>query len=246
VSHLSALEVDGGRVDHGEPLRVDDPPAQAAAVFADELERHGLDVRGTPASATAPPAGVGVATVSSPPLAALVQRMLTVSDIDLAESLGRLLADRAGLSSTFAGAARAVRTGLAGLGIPVAGLRLHDASGLSHLDRVAPRTLVAAVRIASSAGERLESIGQGLPIAGLTGTLADRYRHGPALAGAGVVRAKTGTLAGVSALAGQLVDADGRMLDFAFLTDRAALPAPAEAGLDRLAAALAACHCGET
>jgi serine-type D-Ala-D-Ala carboxypeptidase/endopeptidase (penicillin-binding protein 4) len=243
VSHLSALEVDGGRVDHGEPLRVADPAVQAAAVFADELERRGLDVRGSPRPAAAPAAGLGIATVSSPPLAALVQRMLTVSDNDLAESLGRLLARREGRPATFAGAAAAVRSRLTDLGVPTDGLRLHDASGLSHLDRVAPRTLVAAVRVAATGGGRLESVVQGLPVAGLTGTLADRYRHGPTRAAAGVVRAKTGTLAGVSALAGQLVDADGRLLDFAFLTDRAALPEPAEAGLDRLAAALSACHC---
>jgi D-alanyl-D-alanine carboxypeptidase/D-alanyl-D-alanine-endopeptidase (penicillin-binding protein 4) len=246
VSHLSPLEVDGGRVDHGEPLRVADPSAQAASLFAAELESRGLDVRGRPRRAAAPAAGLGIATVPSPPLAALVQRMLTVSDNDLAESLGRQLARREGLPATFAGAADAVRSRLTDLGIPVAGLRLHDASGLSHLDRVAPRTLVAAVRVAATGGGRLESVVQGLPVAGLTGTLADRYRHGPARAAAGVVRAKTGTLAGVSALAGQLVDADGRLLDFAFLTDRAALPEPAEAGLDRLAAALAACHCSSS
>lgn len=244
VSHLSPLEVDGGRVDHDEPLRVDDPAAQAATLFAADLERRGVDVRGEPAPAVAPSGGLGIAAVTSPPLSALVQRMLTVSDNDLAESIGRALARRRDLPPTFAGAAAAVRGGLDDLGVPVGGLRLYDASGLSHLDRVAPRTLAAVVRLAATGGARLQPVVQGLPVAGLTGTLADRYRHGGARAGAGVVRAKTGTLAGVSALAGQVVDADGRLLDFAFLTDHAALPAPAEAALDRLAAALAGCHCG--
>ena len=244
VSHLSPLEVDAGRVDHGEPPRVSDPPAQAATLFVHELERRGLDVRGRPAPAAAPSGGLGISAVSSPPLSVLVQRMLTVSDNDLAESLGRLLARREGFPASFAGEAAAVSARLAGLGVPTERLRLRDASGLSHLDRVTPRTLAAVVRLAATGGARLQGIVQGLPVAGLTGTLADRYRRGPARAGAGVVRAKTGTLAGVNALAGQVVDADGRLLDFAFLTDHAALPSTAEAGLDRLAAALARCHCG--
>jgi D-alanyl-D-alanine carboxypeptidase/D-alanyl-D-alanine-endopeptidase (penicillin-binding protein 4) len=58
------------------------------------------------------------------------------------------------------------------------------------------------------------------------------------------VRAKTGTLLGVNALAGTVVTADGRLLGFAVLAD-AASPAvvSAETALDRVTAALAACGC---
>jgi D-alanyl-D-alanine carboxypeptidase/D-alanyl-D-alanine-endopeptidase (penicillin-binding protein 4) len=81
---------------------------------------------------------------------------------------------------------------------------------------------------------------EGLPVAGFTGTLADRYRRPPAVAGAGLTRAKTGTLAGVNALAGLTVDAAGRLLVFAFITDTAVGPDATEAALDRLAARIAA------
>jgi D-alanyl-D-alanine carboxypeptidase/D-alanyl-D-alanine-endopeptidase (penicillin-binding protein 4) len=84
----------------------------------------------------------------------------------------------------------------------------------------------------------------GLPVAGWSGTLVDRYLAGRDRSGAGVVRAKTGTLTGVSALAGLVHDADGRLLVFAFDADRVRSTDAADAALDGLAAGLARCGCG--
>jgi D-alanyl-D-alanine carboxypeptidase/D-alanyl-D-alanine-endopeptidase (penicillin-binding protein 4) len=157
--------------------------------------------------------------------------------------LGRAVARRSGRAASFAGEARSIKAAVRRLGVPVDGIRLYDASGLSRLDRVTPRALAAVLRIVAARPESIAPVAQGLPVAGLTGTLADRYRHGRPEQASGVLRAKTGTLAGVSALAGQVVDADGRLLLFAFLTDRAALPSTTETALDRLVARLSACGC---
>ena len=83
----------------------------------------------------------------------------------------------------------------------------------------------------------------GLPVAAWSGTLADRYLTGRSRAGAGNVRAKTGTLTGVSALAGVVRDRGGRVLVFAFVADRTSSTPAAEAALDALAARLATCIC---
>ena len=245
VSRLSPLEVDEGRLSAGLTApRASDPARQAAVAFRRALRIAGATVRGRVLPAAAPAAGLGIAAVSSPSFPALVQRMLTDSDNDLAEALGRVLARQDGRPATFAGAAASVLAAVRRLGVPTQGVRLYDASGLSRDDRVTPRTLVGVLRLAAGGDPTLAPLLAGLPVAGFTGTLADRYRHGPARGGAGVVRAKTGTLAGVSALAGQVVDADGRLLTFAFLADHVPLPAPAEQVLDRLASTLARCGCG--
>ena len=59
------------------------------------------------------------------------------------------------------------------------------------------------------------------------------------------MRAKTGTLTGVSALAGIATDLDGTSLAFFLVADRVALLKTLDArdALDDAAAALAGCHC---
>ena len=245
VAPVSALEVDEGRLTgftslHPQP-RVGDPAASAAAEFGKALVAAGVRVAPGVRRGSAPDVGP-IATVQSPPVSALVQRMLTDSDNDLAEALARMVAVHQHLPPTFTGAARAIAAALRDDGLAVDALRLNDGSGLSTLDRASARLLVAVLRLIAQRPE-LRPITAGLPVAGFTGTLGDRYRARESRAGAGVVRAKTGTLAGVNTLAGTVVDADGRLLVFAFLTNRATDPDSTEQALDRLAAQLARCGC---
>ncbi|WP_055750148.1 D-alanyl-D-alanine carboxypeptidase/D-alanyl-D-alanine-endopeptidase [Frankia sp. AvcI1] len=243
VTPVSALELDAGRSAPGaEGPRSPTPAAAATAAFAGALTAAGIPV-GAIGTGTAEAGATRVASVDSPPVRVLVERMLTESDNDLAESLGRLVALRRGLPPSFAGAAKAVTDTVTELGIPTAGMALNDVSGLSTADLIAPATLVALLRAAVlPTRPALRTVLTGLPVAGFSGTLNDRYATADTAPGAGDVRAKTGTLRNVSSLAGQLVDADGRLLLFAFLS-------PAEEGggtkaaLDRVAAALAGCGC---
>lgn len=242
VSPVVALMVDEGRVRPNRRARNPDPAAVAAAAFGARLVARGITVRGRPqpAPVAATASGAELAAVSSPPVPDLVARMLTASDNDIAEALGREVAGRAGLPRSFAGAAaaigRAVSAAAGTRGEP--GLALRDASGLSPLDRATPAAL-AALLVAAASRPALHPIFAGLPVAGFSGTLSDRFRHGPAAAAAGVVRAKTGTLSVVSALAGIVVDRAGVALTFAFLAPNPGSRTRAEAALDRLAAALA-------
>lgn len=239
VSRLSPLEVNEGRLAAGSTApRATDSARQAAGVFDKALRRAGLDIQGRPLAAPAPASALGIAAVDSAPIPALVQRMLTSSDNDLAEALGRVIARHDGQPATFTGAASAVTAAVQHLGVPTTGLHLDDASGLSRNDRVSVRTLVDVITAALHR-PTLGPLLAGLPIAGFTGTLADRYRKGVSRSGGGVVRAKTGTLAGVNALAGQVVDVGGRLLVFAVLADHVPSPTAAEQALDRIAAALA-------
>ncbi|WP_234106572.1 D-alanyl-D-alanine carboxypeptidase/D-alanyl-D-alanine endopeptidase, partial [Streptomyces venezuelae] len=162
-----------------------------------------------------------------------------IRDSDLAEALARQTALARKQPASFDGAAKAVRDELARLGLPVAGARFADGSGLDRRDRVSAALLTGLLtRAADPARPALRPLLTGLPVGGFTGTLAGRFDTAPATAGAGLVRAKTGTLTGVNTLAGTVVTADGRLLAFAFLAGRTLSPYEAQPALDRLSAAL--------
>jgi D-alanyl-D-alanine carboxypeptidase/D-alanyl-D-alanine-endopeptidase (penicillin-binding protein 4) len=91
---------------------------------------------------------------------------------------------------------------------------------------------------------RLWPILTGLSVAGWDGSLVEQGRFtGPAATAYGAVRAKTGSLTGVSGMVGVLTDADGRQLIFAFVADRAPSEAATRIAIDDLAAALVGCGC---
>ncbi|MFQ6147480.1 D-alanyl-D-alanine carboxypeptidase/D-alanyl-D-alanine-endopeptidase [Streptomyces seoulensis] len=243
VARVTALTADEARTDgsaSGPAPRADDPAADAARAFGRFLAGHGVKVT-DPGPSKATGRARTLASVSSPPLSDVVERMLTNSDNDIAEALARQTAAASGEHADFAGGARAIAARLKKLGLPLAGARFHDGSGLDRDDRLTANLLTALLRTAADpARPGLRPVLTGLPVAGFTGTLADRYAADGA---AGIVRAKTGTLTGVNTLAGTAVDRDGRLLVFAFLTDGTTDPQAAQSALDTTATALTACGC---
>jgi D-alanyl-D-alanine carboxypeptidase/D-alanyl-D-alanine-endopeptidase (penicillin-binding protein 4) len=113
----------------------------------------------------------------------------------LLKQLGTLVAGR---GTTAAGASFVAQT-LAEAGIPLAGVRVVDGSGLSQLDRATARELAGILEAAWADGEIRPLVFAALPVAGVSGTLSHRMRHLPAR---GNVVAKTGTTAIASALSG--------------------------------------------
>ncbi|MFI8093070.1 D-alanyl-D-alanine carboxypeptidase/D-alanyl-D-alanine-endopeptidase [Streptomyces sp. NPDC086080] len=242
IAAVTPLMVDEARTDDsvsGPAPRVPDPAADAARKFGDLLTEHGIKVT-PPGASKATTRATTLATVSSPPLAALVERMLTHSDNDLAEALARHTALATGKPADFAGGGAAITARLQQLGLPLKGADVKDGSGLDRRDKLTADLLTALlVKAGDPARPELRPALTGLPVAGFTGTLAGRYGDGAA----GVVRAKTGTLTGVNTLAGTVVDKDGRLLAFAFLANDTTGPDAAQSALDKAATALAACGC---
>ena len=197
---LSALIVDRGRVGRYTSR---DPALAAAQLFRAALIRVGVHVSGAAAHGAADEAAVPLGEVDSPTLGAIVRWMDRVSDNFTAEMLVKELgAVQSGRGTTAAGVG--VITGLlAEAGVPLAGVRLVDGSGLSLLDRLTPNALVSLLSVMWNDDDvRLELLSS-LPVAGRTGTLHDRMRTGPAT---GIVRAKTGTTSNASALSGFVAD----------------------------------------
>ncbi|WP_426997685.1 D-alanyl-D-alanine carboxypeptidase/D-alanyl-D-alanine endopeptidase [Pseudarthrobacter sp. N5] len=262
---LYPLALNSARYD---PLKTTGPRPQDSAIttaeaFAAELKTagaaSGLTVApgvgrsGSEAAASGGPAtGSGgdagpevLAEVQSATVSQQVDLMLQTSDNYLAEALGRMSAHADGLPAGNDGATATVMKQLTGLGVNVDTMRLADVSGLALGNRVSARQFAEVVRaITSGPDPRLRNALAGFPVAGLTGTLDDRYGDDSTAGGAGLVRAKTGTLNSVIALSGYVVDAEGRLLVFSFIGN-GLMPGAAgnKAALDRSASALASCGC---
>ncbi|WP_344321022.1 D-alanyl-D-alanine carboxypeptidase/D-alanyl-D-alanine endopeptidase [Streptomyces macrosporus] len=248
IAPVTALMVNEGRLDEstrGPAPRSADPARDAAEAFADRLRDRGVDVSGSPDARKAPKGAEELAVHRSAPLSELVERTLTHSDNDIAEALARQTAVARGEPASFAGAARAVRDQLAEYdGLPLKGARFADGSGLDRDDRLSA-DLLTRLLVLSADPDRpdLRPVLTGLPVARFNGTLGGRYDDTATRAGAGLVRAKTGTLTGINTLAGTVVDADGRLLAFAFTASGTTDRHGAHAVLDRLASAVANCGC---
>jgi D-alanyl-D-alanine carboxypeptidase/D-alanyl-D-alanine-endopeptidase (penicillin-binding protein 4) len=234
IGPLGALVVDGGFdvfVPGGE-VRAADPAVHAATELARLAAAAGIASPAAADDAVAPAEAVTLAEVRSAPLAEVVGAMVRESDNEAAELLVRELGRRqVGQGSTPAGV-DAVIGQLARLGLPTEGLRLGDGSGLETTNRVSCRLLGAALGLPADKGGK--ALGEALPVAGRSGTLVKRLLGTPL---EGRVRAKTGSLKGVTGLVGFV---DGRRpLAFAFLANGAFSEAEGRALQDRLVTLLA-------
>ncbi|GAA4362507.1 D-alanyl-D-alanine carboxypeptidase/D-alanyl-D-alanine-endopeptidase [Nocardioides caricicola] len=244
VSPIQALWVDEGRDADGYG-RVADPARAAAEQFAAALAKAGVRVSGAPEEWSAP-GGTALAEVSSEPLSRIVEHTLEYSDNEAAEVLARHVGLASSGRGSFDAGARGVLETIEALGVPLATARVYDGSGLSRDNRLEPATLTALLEVAGSAEHPdLRAVLTGLPVAAFTGSLSERF-DGAEDPGRGLVRAKTGTLTGVSGLAGTVTDRSGSPMVFALLADRIALLDTLDArdALDDIAGALADCRCG--
>jgi len=226
-------------------IGIEDPARRAAWRFAAMLRDRGVRVTGRavarhrPAGAGDDPARRGAAPAARPPAPAVLARLVPgplAADIATinktsqnlhAELLLRRLGAVAGTGSVADGQAVVAQV-LARAGVSRAAYDFADGSGMSSYNRVTPRATVALLRwIADQPwGERWYAT---LPVGGVDGTLARRFRDTPL---AGRIVAKTGSLNATAALAGRLVTASGRRLVFAAYADDGWGGASGSAALD--------------
>jgi D-alanyl-D-alanine carboxypeptidase/D-alanyl-D-alanine-endopeptidase (penicillin-binding protein 4) len=234
---LSALTVNEDLLQFGEFATAPSPALRAAQQFTLALQRQGIAVGHTAHTGTHPGAARTIAAEPSPTIHRLVYEMDQVSDNFYAETLTKDLAVAAGKrGSTRAGTSITHRY-VHNLGVDLAGARIWDGSGLSKGDRVSARQILGVLRRAAD-----EPYGwyyrHALPLAGVSGTLTDRMRSGPAFRNA---LAKTGTLNGASALSGFVTARNGHHLAFSIVMNRHDIDIPAAHRLqDRIVQLLAA------
>ncbi|MGW2330788.1 D-alanyl-D-alanine carboxypeptidase/D-alanyl-D-alanine endopeptidase [Streptomyces sp. NPDC001700] len=216
ISPVRALSVDG-------KLSAD-TALDAGKVFAAKLAERGVTVDGDVTRGKATLGDVPVAQKLSPTVAELVRTMLKTSNNDMAETLLRKTAIKAGQPATFEGGTEAVRQVLGQrYGIPLDNVVLKDGSGLSRATRIPAATIAAILDNATEPRNRyvLGPILEGLPVAGEAGsTLGPEYARFDdpnSKCAVNKVRAKTGTLTGAVALSGVTQGKDGRWKVFSFV-----------------------------
>lgn len=247
-------------------LAVNQPAEFAAQAFMVALLHHGIHVNGTAVTAHELPLGDGnfaaerdkpiklfrsTLKTAEPPLKGrqvLAKRVSVpiAEDITLtnkvsqnlhAELLLRLLAKIETGTGSFEEGTRVVRQFMVNAGVKDDEFFLYDGSGMSPDDRIAPQALTTLLAYASRQpwGAKWRAT---LPIAGVDGTLEDRFRTSPLK---GRLWAKTGTLDEVNTLSGYLKADSGRMIAFSILVDgrRPGTNAQYHA-IDRIAEAIAA------
>jgi D-alanyl-D-alanine carboxypeptidase/D-alanyl-D-alanine-endopeptidase (penicillin-binding protein 4) len=231
VGPLSALSFNEGTLrGFGGGFQAN-PPSFVAQRFDAWLDIRGIDVARAPRAGRAPRTAEPVASVRSPSLAALVRWTNHISDNYYAEMLLKGLGARFGKAGSTVAGARVVRKFQEELGVSSTVL---DGSGLSRGNSISPRA-VGRLLIAAQDRPWFGSFYRSLPMAGHKGTLRKRMRR---TAAAGRCRAKTGTLRGVSGLAGYCRSRSGRRFVFALLMNGVNIYS-ARAAQDRIAAALA-------
>ncbi len=249
-------------------LTVDDPADFTAAAFKQALLSRGVTVNGSSVSRHKLSTGTAdfaeeraqplklvpsdLSTVAAPldgrkvlarrvsvPVAQDIAVIDKASQNLHAELLLRLLGKVHGIDGSFAQGARVVRQFLLDAGINDADFFFYDGSGLSADDRMAPRAFTQLLAYASrqpwGAAWR-----ETLPVAGVDGTLIDRFRSSPLK---GRLWAKTGTHNEANALSGYLTAASGKTLAFSILVNGHRPGSDAELhAIDRIAEAIAAAN----
>jgi serine-type D-Ala-D-Ala carboxypeptidase/endopeptidase (penicillin-binding protein 4) len=225
---LSALSV--ARV----PLTgVNGSAIDAARFYKRALERRGITVTGSAGTGRAPDDALAIAFDLSQTLANVLKLVNGESDNFAAELLLKELGATIAARGSTAAGARVVRSALADAGVPLAGVRIADGSGLSRFDRLTARALAEILRAGASDPRIRDAFVTSLAVAGISGTLEKRL---DTRATRGRVLAKTGTTFRASALAGFV----RRRYVFAILQNGRPVPYwTARAAQDRFVTALA-------
>ena len=196
---------------------IDNPTTFFVAALRLALEAEGITVAGDAIDiddfATKPDLSGArlLASHKSPPLRTLVAAMMRVSQNQYAELLLKA-----------AGGRTRIRDVLKSWNIADNGYVVADGSGLSRYNYVTSENLVRVLQVMRSDDKHAGNFAAVLPVAGRDGPLAKRLAG---TAADGKVRAKTGTVDNVRAIAGYIESADGETLAFSMIANNFTGPA---------------------
>lgn len=223
--HLNIVVVEGemkqGSQTVERQISVRKPELYAATLFQEALQRRGIFVGRQPAVGTAPQGARELASYSRN-FAPVLVNLNKVSDNLSAEMMLKTMSavtDKAPGSAQ--GGVYAIHRFLSTFGIDTTKYQLADGSGLSFYDLISAEMIIQLLQGMAQQKELFPTFLESLPIAGVDGTISSRMRQTPAQ---GNLRAKTGTINGVSSLSGYVQTLDGEKLAFAMTMQNFTLP----------------------
>jgi len=216
--------------------RVDDPALYFGHTLRRLLELRGVKVQGRVRHGYVPQGATLLHVAESDSLAAVVRQLDKQSNNFMAEQILKTLgAELRGPPGTWPKGVAAVEDFLASAGIPRGSYLMKNGSGLNDANRFSARQTVALLKEMWRRFPLMVEFVGALPVAGRDGTIRWRMEG---TAAAGRLRAKTGTLEGVTSLSGYVETRDGERLAFAVLVNDGGGRGTARA-VDELGAALA-------
>ena len=184
--------------------------------FSRQLEEMGVTLNGSTGERQLP-TDAQLLTTCTHSIRQVLHRMMKQSDNLYAESMFYQLAANGGTRWASAKMARQYENALfSRLGLNPRDYNVADGSGLSLYNYVSTELEVKLLRYAYQRSDIYDAYLEALPIASVDGTLKKRMRG---TAAAGNVRAKTGTVKGVSSLAGYLTASNGHLLCFSIINN---------------------------
>jgi PBP4 family serine-type D-alanyl-D-alanine carboxypeptidase len=242
-------DMNGNRLNVSGTMRIDgapsyrtvdvvEPALYCGALLKEALATEGVEVRGEIRYGAAPVSATEIADHQSPPLSRIVFEMNKSSDNLVAELLLKAIgAEVKGAPGTSEKGLQAVGELLEGMGHKAAYYSLADGSGVSRYNLTTATLLVDTLAYTYRNFQAMPEYLASLPIAGVDGTLESRMKDTAAM---GHLRAKTGTMRGVTTLAGYVTTADAELLAFAILiSDYVGSSRPMRAAQDAIGARLA-------
>lgn len=190
-----------------------DPATYTGTVLMEALENRGVRIAGGLRREAVPARGLLILSHSSPPLREILKGLGKFSNNFIAEQLVKTLAAvRHGPPGSTPKGLEILKNYLVSLGILPSSFTLDNGSGLSKLTRLSSGQLVRVLLDLYKSPAR-EALISSLSVAGVDGTMKSKMRKSPLR---GKVFGKTGTLNGVSALSGYLMD-EKKQAAFSFL-----------------------------
>ena len=193
---------------------IENPARYAAETFFTFLRQAGVRIDGVPQTGRTTPANAKpLYTYMSQPLAMVLKELNTYSNNFIAEQLIKTLAaEISGAPGSHAEGTRLVMNFLRKYGIDTRGTVIVDGSGLSRQNQLSTQAIVDVLSNAYIRFDIGPDFLASLPVLGAEGGAKKRFLHSPARA---QIRAKTGTLNGVSTLAGYVSTQIGRVYSYA-------------------------------